>query len=57
MRGPYSVQIWGPGSVLIDMNLGRKRSLPRSPLVHAAAFERKGYRLPECAIRVDTMRW
>jgi hypothetical protein len=39
------------------MNLGRKRSLPLNPFVHAAAFDRKGYTLPECAVRVDTMPW
>src|SRR5208283_4331336 len=35
------------------MNLGHKRTLPSNPLVHAAAFDRKGYRLPSRAIRVD----
>jgi uncharacterized protein (DUF2235 family) len=39
------------------MNLGRKRSLPLNPFVHAAAFDRKGYALPERAVRVETMPW
>ena len=39
------------------MNLGRKRSLPLNPFVHAAAFDRKGYSLPERAVRVETMPW
>lgn len=39
------------------MNLGRRRTLPSHPLVHAVAFERKGYRVPPGAVRVDTMPW
>jgi uncharacterized protein (DUF2235 family) len=35
------------------MNLGQKRTLPSNPLVHAAAFDRKGYSLPPGAIKVD----
>jgi uncharacterized protein (DUF2235 family) len=38
-------------------NLGRRRTLPLNPLVHAAAFGRKGYSLPPGAIRVDTTPW
>ena len=39
------------------MNLGHKRTLPPNPLVHAAAFDRKGYSLPWGSIRVDTTPW
>jgi uncharacterized protein (DUF2235 family) len=39
------------------MNLGRRRTLPTNPLVHAAAFDRKGYTLPPDAVRVDTTAW
>jgi uncharacterized protein (DUF2235 family) len=38
-------------------NLGRRRTLPPNPFVHAVALERKGYTLPPGAIRVDTMPW
>jgi uncharacterized protein (DUF2235 family) len=43
------------------MNLGRRRTVPKAPpkepLVHAVAFERKGYTVPDGAIRVETDPW
>jgi hypothetical protein len=39
------------------MNLGRRRTLPKAPLVHAVAFERKGYQVPDGAIKVETDPW
>ena len=39
------------------MNLGRRRTIGQNPLLHAVAFERKGYPLPDGAIRVDTTPW
>ena len=39
------------------MNLGRRRTIPATPLVHAVAFDRKNYDLPAGAIRVDTAPW
>jgi hypothetical protein len=37
MRGPYSVQIWGPGSVLIDRRLIMAHRPYRAPAKKAAA--------------------
>ena len=45
---------WQTQSEERRMNLGQKRTWPSNPLVHAAAFERKGYRLPPGAVKVDT---
>jgi hypothetical protein len=45
---------WQTQSEERRMNLGRRRTLPANTLVHAAAFERKGYSQPDGAIRVDT---
>ena len=38
------------------MNLGHKRTLQHHPLVHAAAFDRKGYSLPWGSNRKSTRR-
>jgi uncharacterized protein (DUF2235 family) len=40
-----------------QMNLGRRRTISASPLVHAVAFDRRNYPLPAGAIRVDTTPW
>jgi uncharacterized protein (DUF2235 family) len=40
-----------------QMNLARRRTVPPNPLVHAAAFDRKNYSVPDGAIRVDTPPW
>jgi len=39
------------------MNLGRRRTLPPHPLVHAVAFERKLYSPPAGPIRIETTPW
>jgi len=39
------------------MNLGRRRTIPANPLVHAVVFDRKNYALPPGAIRVETTSW
>jgi hypothetical protein len=44
MRGPYSVQIWGPGSVLIDITL--ETELWRAPFVGVRAAEGRRQRQP-----------
>ena len=36
------------------MNLFRRRTLPQAPLVHEAAFLRRGYQVPAGAVRVRT---
>ena len=38
-------------------NLARARTLPANPLVHAVAFDRKGYKVPPGAIRIHTLTW
>ena len=48
---------WDKGREERRMNLGRRRTIPPSPLVHAVAFERKMYTPPAGAIRVDTLPW
>jgi uncharacterized protein (DUF2235 family) len=39
------------------MNLARRRTMPSNPLVHAVAFDRKNYSLPNDAMRVATSSW
>ena len=41
----------------LQFNLGRRRTLPPSLFVHAAAFDREGYSVPPGAIRVETAPW
>jgi uncharacterized protein (DUF2235 family) len=48
---------WAEGREERRMNLGRRRTLPASPLVHAVAFARKGYDVPDGAIKVETDPW
>jgi uncharacterized protein (DUF2235 family) len=39
------------------MNIARHRTLPKVPLVHAVAFARKGYNVPDGATKVQTDPW
>ena len=48
---------WTKGREERRMNLGRRRTLPKVPLVHAVAFARKGYQVPDGAIKVETDPW
>ena len=48
---------WTKGREERRMNLGRRRTLPKVPLVHAVPFARKGYQAPDGAIKVETDPW
>jgi hypothetical protein len=48
---------WEKGREERRMNLARRRTLPLDPLVHAAAFDRRGYTVPPGAARVETTQW
>jgi hypothetical protein len=50
---------WPPQRRGRRMNLFRRRTLPDAPLVHEAAFLRRGYEPPPGAIRVgtDPIQW
>jgi uncharacterized protein (DUF2235 family) len=48
---------WSKGREERRMNLARRRTLPKTPLVHAVAFVRKCYNIPDGAIKVETDPW